>query len=242
MCWRSASEVPPPNGGRSNAVGQMYLALMTMISSESVCSAYINNCFISYYIKKTLKKTIRRRLLYGEQQDREQQRKERLLKRFREDCVVKAFPRTKADFDVLFAQVQKWKESEVSTNVGRLCALMMDGIKSTTKFNEFHTIILDLSKLFSSFWSYVFSFHLQLARIGEMYAGAPRNAELYLLLEREINLLNGIERQRAKVRQHVREQQIEKDLDEMGMPIKWIGYRGIFMDEYWPVAVAHTYK
>lgn len=59
-----------------------------------------------------------------------------------------------------------------------------------------------------------------------MYSGAPRNAELYLLLEKEINLLNGIERKRAVVRQYLREQQIEKDLDEMGMPIKWIGYRG----------------
>lgn len=60
-----------------------------------------------------------------------------------------------------------------------------------------------------------------------MYSGAPRGAELYLLLEKEINLLNGIERQRAKVRKHLQEQQIEKALDEMGMPIKWIGYRGI---------------
>lgn len=55
----------------------------------------------------------RSRRLYGEQQDREQQRKELLLKRFKEDCQVKAFPRTKADFDVLFAQVHKWKQSEV---------------------------------------------------------------------------------------------------------------------------------
>lgn len=57
------------------------------------------------------------RHLYGEQQYREEQRKERLLNRFKEDCVVKAFPRTKADFDVLFAQVQKWKESEVNVQV-----------------------------------------------------------------------------------------------------------------------------
>lgn len=65
-----------------------------------------------------------------------------------------------------------------------------------------------------------------MARIDEMYSGAPRGAELYLLLEKEINLLNGIERQRAKVRKYLQEQQIEKALDEMGMPIKWIGYKG----------------
>lgn len=59
-----------------------------------------------------------------------------------------------------------------------------------------------------------------------MYDGAPRSAELYLLLEKEINLLNGIERKRTIVRQYIREQNVEKDLDELGMPIRWIGYRG----------------
>lgn len=59
-----------------------------------------------------------------------------------------------------------------------------------------------------------------------MYSGAPRTAELHLMLEKEISLLNGIEKQRSKVRQYLQEQKIEKDLDEMGRPIKWIGYRG----------------
>lgn len=66
----------------------------------------------------------------------------------------------------------------------------------------------------------------QIARINEMYSGAPRIAELHLMLEKEIKLLNGIERQRTKVRAHLQDQKIEKELDKMGMPIKWIGYRG----------------
>lgn len=59
-----------------------------------------------------------------------------------------------------------------------------------------------------------------------MYVGGHRIAELHVLLDKEIQLFNGIERQRTKLRNHTLEVQTEKMLEQLGTPTKWVGYKG----------------
>lgn len=33
--------------------------------------------------------------------------------KYKKECISKIYPKTKEDFDVLYAQVQKWKKDEV---------------------------------------------------------------------------------------------------------------------------------
>lgn len=40
-----------------------------------------------------------------------------------------------------------------------------------------------------------------------------------------MQLLNGIEKQRSKIRSHLAEIRAENILNKLGEPIKWIGYR-----------------
>lgn len=59
-----------------------------------------------------------------------------------------------------------------------------------------------------------------------MYVGGHRISELHVLLDKEIQLFNGIERQRTKLRNHILEVQTEKMLEKLGTPTKWAGYKG----------------
>lgn len=45
------------------------------------------------------------------------------------------------------------------------------------------------------------------------------------LLEEEIRLLNEIEKKRNKIRKEAYDKHMDKMLDKMGEPIKWIGYK-----------------
>lgn len=69
-------------------------------------------------------------------------------------------------------------------------------------------------------------FPLQIKRINQLYVGGHRIAELHVLLDKEIQLFNGIERQRTKLRNHIVEVQTGKMLEKMGTPTKWVGYKG----------------
>lgn len=66
----------------------------------------------------------------------------------------------------------------------------------------------------------------ELKRIASMYEGAARVAEVNILLDKEIQLLNGIERQRQIVFEAMRDFRQEQMLKKMGDPIKWVGYGG----------------
>ncbi|KAL9900203.1 IQ motif and ubiquitin-like domain-containing protein isoform 1-T1 [Glossina fuscipes fuscipes] len=64
----------------------------------------------------------------------------------------------------------------------------------------------------------------EMKRINNMYEGAPRIAEINILLNKEIEMLNNLECQRNlayKSMEDARQQQLFK---KMGEPIKWIGY------------------
>ncbi|GAB0094271.1 IQ and ubiquitin-like domain-containing protein [Sergentomyia squamirostris] len=116
------------------------------------------------------------RHLLAEQQRRESQIEEIYVNRFKKEQLSKTCPRTKEDFELLYAQVEKWKISEVN-------------------------------------------------RINETCSGATRIAELNALLDKEIQLLNGIDYQKSVIRKELKEERTDRHLENLGRPTKWIGYR-----------------
>lgn len=66
----------------------------------------------------------------------------------------------------------------------------------------------------------------EMKRINNMYEGAPRIAEINILLNKEIEMLNNIECQRNLVYKSMEDSRQRQLLRKMGEPIKWIGYAG----------------
>uniref|UniRef100_A0A1A9WNM7 IQ motif and ubiquitin-like domain-containing protein n=1 Tax=Glossina brevipalpis TaxID=37001 RepID=A0A1A9WNM7_9MUSC len=64
----------------------------------------------------------------------------------------------------------------------------------------------------------------EMKRINSMYEGAPRVAEINILLNKEIEMLNNIERQRNFAQKSMEESRQKQTIEKMGEPIKWIGY------------------
>uniref|UniRef100_A0A1B0FHY6 IQ motif and ubiquitin-like domain-containing protein n=1 Tax=Glossina morsitans morsitans TaxID=37546 RepID=A0A1B0FHY6_GLOMM len=64
----------------------------------------------------------------------------------------------------------------------------------------------------------------EMKRINNMYEGAPRIAEINILLNKEIEMLNNIECQRNLVYKSMEDSRQRQLLRKMGEPIKWIGY------------------
>lgn len=60
-----------------------------------------------------------------------------------------------------------------------------------------------------------------------MNSGGPRIAAIYTVLDKEIQLLNAVERKWFEIRKHLNELKQEKELDRIGAPIKWVGYKSI---------------
>ncbi|XP_053945246.1 IQ and ubiquitin-like domain-containing protein [Anastrepha ludens] len=65
----------------------------------------------------------------------------------------------------------------------------------------------------------------ELKRITRLYEGPARIAEVNVLLDKEIQLRNGIEKQRYIVKKAMEDFRNEKMLTKLGEPIKWIGYK-----------------
>ncbi|XP_065092122.1 IQ motif and ubiquitin-like domain-containing protein [Ochlerotatus camptorhynchus] len=120
------------------------------------------------------------RRLQKEQKRRESKRTKVRQDEYRKECIVKTFPKTKQDFDALYAQVQMWKENE-------------------------------------------------LKQICEKYSGAPKIAEMNMLLDKEVQLLNGIERQRQILQQQAKKVRNEQILKKLGDPVKWVGYNSLII-------------
>ncbi|BFF90480.1 IQ and ubiquitin-like domain-containing protein [Drosophila madeirensis] len=89
---------------------------------------------------------------------------------------IKQFPRSKDDFDLLYAEICLWKRAE-------------------------------------------------LKRIAANYEGPARISEVNILLDKEIQLLNGVERQRRLVCKAMEDFRKDQLLKKMGKPIEWIGYK-----------------
>ncbi|XP_058813955.1 IQ and ubiquitin-like domain-containing protein [Topomyia yanbarensis] len=118
------------------------------------------------------------RRMQNEQKIRESKRSEARQNEYKKECIVKTFPKTRQDFDALYAQVQMWKDNEIK-------------------------------------------------QINEKYSGAPKIAEMNLLLDKEVQLLNGIERQRQTLHQEAKKVHTEQLLKKLGNPVKWVGYNNL---------------
>ncbi|XP_055617119.1 IQ and ubiquitin-like domain-containing protein [Toxorhynchites rutilus septentrionalis] len=141
----------------------------------------IQRNFRRYMWQKLIKNSAAEwRRLKKEQKRRETKRIKSRQKEYRKECIVKTFPKTKQDFDALYAQVQLWKENERK-------------------------------------------------EICEKYSGAPKIAELNMLLDKEVQLLNGIERQRQILQQQTKKIRDEQILKKNSIPIKWVGYNNLII-------------
>lgn len=58
-----------------------------------------------------------------------------------------------------------------------------------------------------------------------MYSGGPRISEINSLLDKEIQMLNAVERKWFKIRKSLNQLKQEEELDKIGAPIKWVGYK-----------------
>lgn len=136
----------------------------------------IQKNFRAYMIRKMIKARAKEyRQLLEEQKRREHMIEEIYVNRYKKECVIKTYPKTKDDFDMLYSQIQQWKE-------------------------------------------------MQIKRISELHTGGPKIAALNGLLDNEITLLNGIEKQRMILREKAIEAKNDKVLKNLGKPKKWIGY------------------
>ncbi|XP_062538956.1 IQ and ubiquitin-like domain-containing protein isoform X2 [Armigeres subalbatus] len=139
----------------------------------------IQRNFRRYMWQKFIKESATEwRRLQKEQKRREIKRTKARQDEYRKECIVKTFPKTKQDFDALYAQVQMWKENE-------------------------------------------------LKQICEKYSGAPKIAEMNMLLDKEVQLLNGIDRQRQILQEEAKKARNEQILKKLGDPVKWVGYNSL---------------
>lgn len=69
-------------------------------------------------------------------------------------------------------------------------------------------------------------------RICQSYSDGPKIVEVSLLLDKEIGKLNSIERKKNKVLNALQDYRQEKLLNEMGEPVKWVGYKGKLSKTY----------
>lgn len=141
----------------------------------------IQRNFRSYMVKKVISEMAAEwRRWDAERRRRDSMLEEIHLSQYKKECVIKTYPKTKEDFDLLYEQVQRWKESQVQ-------------------------------------------------QIMKLQSGGPRIAALNCLLDNEIQLLNGIEKQKTILRSKLKDLHEEKILAEMGKPIEWIGYKNMLL-------------
>lgn len=62
------------------------------------------------------------------------------------------------------------------------------------------------------------------------FTGPTRVVEMQLLLEKEIQLLNGIDRRRLEIQKERHVTRQEKTIKRYGEPVKWIGYRDFLIE------------
>lgn len=74
-----------------------------------------------------------------------------------------------------------------------------------------------------------------------MYSGGPRIAELNALLDKEIQLLNAIEKKWFLIRKYCAAKKTEQKLDEIGAPVKWIGYKSISLKQIFFSILIHVH-
>lgn len=66
---------------------------------------------------------------------------------------------------------------------------------------------------------------LQTRRITELFTGPSRIVEIKALLEKEIQLLNGIEMRRLEIQKEMHEACHDRILQKTSETVKWVGYK-----------------
>lgn len=65
----------------------------------------------------------------------------------------------------------------------------------------------------------------QTKRITEDFTGPSRIVEIQCLLEKEIQLLNGIEKRRSEIQKEMQAARQDRILQKQSETVKWIGYK-----------------
>lgn len=65
----------------------------------------------------------------------------------------------------------------------------------------------------------------QTKRITEEFTGPSRIVEIQALLEKEIQLLNGIEKRRSEIQKEMQSARQDRILRKHSETVKWIGYK-----------------
>lgn len=116
------------------------------------------------------------------------------------DSVEIESPRNRNDFELIKSRIHNWKENKV-----RL-----------TKYDS------------NWIWTYKlgYIYNLQIQFIKENIVDKNQQQdEFHKLLKEEIRLLNELDKKRNKIRKKAQEIHMDKMLDRMGAPVKWIGYK-----------------
>lgn len=69
------------------------------------------------------------------------------------------------------------------------------------------------------------AFNPQTRRITENFTGPSRIVEIKALLEKEIQLLNGIEKRRMEIQKEMQSARQDRILHKYSETVKWIGYK-----------------
>lgn len=99
-------------------------------------------------------------------------------KQKKREILNKVFPRTRSDFCMLYAMVDRWKKGHIE-------------------------------------------------RISKMHTTASKLAEFYLLLQKEIEMLSVIEKQRHKLKQEMKVVDEIRFFHTISDPLRWVGYKGV---------------
>lgn len=135
-----------------------------------------------------------------EEDKRRMAREQTVLGKFMYKCSTLISPRTKSDFEMLLANVQKWKETEVGSGA----FLLRKTVQNLFLFLRSQTI-----------------------RIHKLYQcdDTSKSVAYKQLLEHEIKLINEIRAKRQKILNDQQNKKVIKILDRLGAPVKWVGYK-----------------
>ncbi|XP_037943407.1 IQ and ubiquitin-like domain-containing protein [Teleopsis dalmanni] len=157
--------------------------------------------FQTYYQKKRLDDKLKKIIL--------------IQRNFRRYLLVRLIRRAAAEYRHMVAD-RLQAEHKLNEQIEQI------HIKRTDRVKQFPQTKEDFDLLYTEVDNWK---KAELKRISQMHHGVARIAEFNLLLDKEIGLLNGIERQKQIIRKAMQDSREEQLLNKMGQPIEWIGYK-----------------
>lgn len=136
---------------------------------------YVRAMILRKFLKEKSEEYRKRKCWEDEQEMKRILQRER---RIRDNIINMTYPKTKADFDMLYALVEKWRRAQID-------------------------------------------------RISKLKTDAPKKAELCAVLEKEIKLLEAIERHRISISKKQKQKKAMSFMNKVAAPVTWTGYRGM---------------